>query len=157
MTAAETVSLRPAEPRDRELVFAWRNDPFILARGSTRRNVGPAEHQAWFAATLSNADRRLWIASVGTEPAGLIRFDREPADAAVLSVYLVERFCGRGLGVAAIREGARLAFAAWPIAKIIAFVRTDNEGARRAFVRAGFAPELVENCPSAHAALVLRR
>ncbi len=157
MTAAEPVSLRPADLRDSEIVFAWRNDPFIVARGSTQRSVDAAEHQAWFAAALRNADRRLWIASVGAEPAGLVRFDRGPADAAVLSVYLVERFCGRGLGVCAIREGARLAFAAWPIAKIIAFVRTDNEGARRAFVRAGFAAEAVENCPSEHAPLVLRR
>lgn len=157
MTAAETVTLRRAAAADADLVFTWRNDPFVLARGSTQRSVGAEEHRAWFAASLASAARQLWIASVGAAPAGLVRFDRGPADAAVISVYLIERYCGRGLGVIVIKEASRLAFAAWPVEKIVAFVRTDNDGARRAFLRAGFAPESVENTPDAHAALVLRR
>lgn len=155
--AAETIALRPAAAGDRDLVLGWRNDPFIIARGSSQRSVGAAEHRAWFTASLADANRRLWIVSVGQDPAGLVRFDREGAGAAVVSVYLVERFCGRGLGVSAIREGARLALAAWPIDRVIAYVRADNEAARRAFMRAGFVPEAIDSCPSEHMALVLRR
>ncbi len=157
MMALETISLRPAIAGDRDLVLGWRNDPFIIARGTNQRSVGAAEHGAWFGASLADASRRLWIVSVGTDPAGLVRFDREERSAAVVSVYLIQRFCGRGLGVAAIREGSRLALETWPIERVIAYVRTDNEGGRRAFLRAGFALEAIDACPSGHVALVLHR
>jgi UDP-2,4-diacetamido-2,4,6-trideoxy-beta-L-altropyranose hydrolase len=156
MMAAETIALRPAEAGDSDLVLGWRNDPFIMARGSSQRSVGATEHRAWFAASIADRNRRLWIVNAGEDPAGLVRFDRVGLDA-VVSVYLVERYCGRGLGVAAIRQGSRLALDAWPIERIIAYVRTDNDSARRAFVRAGFALEAIDSCPSGHVALVLRR
>jgi RimJ/RimL family protein N-acetyltransferase len=154
MTTTEAVALRAAVPGDSELVLRWRNDPFILARGSSQRPVDAAEHRAWFAASLADPERRLWIVVVGEEPAGLVRFDRVASDTAVISVYLAERFAGRGRGVAAIREGVALARRAWPIGRIVAYVRADNAPARRAFARAGFAAQALESCPADHVALV---
>lgn len=156
MTQAETIALRAAAPGDSDLVLGWRNDPFILARGSSQRSVGAAEHGAWFAASITDPDRRLWIVNVGSEPAGLVRFDRVVPGAAVISVYMAERFCGRGIGVATIRQGVALAKDAWPLDRVIAYARADNAPARRAFARAGFAVETMDSCPAGHVALVLR-
>lgn len=155
MSAVAAIELRAATEGDRDLVFGWRNDPFILGRSSSRRPVGVDEHRAWFAASLRDAGRRLWIVLVGGAPAGLVRFDRVEPGAAVISVYLAERFCGRGHGIAAIRKGVELARAAWPITRVIACVRAENEVARRAFARAGFAAMTGAGpCPAGHAAFV---
>jgi UDP-2,4-diacetamido-2,4,6-trideoxy-beta-L-altropyranose hydrolase len=155
-----TVELRPAAERDSARVLAWRNDPFILARGSSRRPVAPAEHEAWFRASLAAPMQRLlYIVEVEGAAAGLVRFDRADPDGAVLSVYLVEAATGRGRGIAAIREGCARAFAAWPVARVVACTRADNAAALKAFPRAGFAaePHGLPACPDGQVRFELRR
>jgi RimJ/RimL family protein N-acetyltransferase len=151
-------SLRPATAADAELVFRWRNDPFILAHGSSQREVEWEEHRKWFAEAISSTTRQMFIVLEGNSPIGQVRFDRQSRQDCVVSVYLLQAFTGRGWGVRAINLGCTAIFEAWDVMRIIACVRMDNPPGRSAFLKAGFreaaAPGL---CPSEHYSLVLNR
>lgn len=154
----ETISLRLATMNDLEMVFRWRNDPFILAHGSSQCEVTRDEHEAWFAETIRGIRRRMYIVVRSTEPIGQVRFDREGESDCVISVYLLNEFTGQGWGVDAIRLGCESIFQSWDVSRVIACVRKDNPRGRGAFLRAGFQEnESAVTCPDDHSCLVLSR
>jgi RimJ/RimL family protein N-acetyltransferase len=154
-----SVRLRPAAAGDVDLVFGWRNDPFIVARGSSQRTVTRQEHERWFAETLSRSDRLVFIIEHEGVSAGQIRFDRVDEHRCVVSVYLLEKYVGRGLGVDAIRIGCTDILARWSVDAVIACVRQGNDPGRRAFLKAGFvvAASSEPACSADHHALRLAR
>lgn len=157
-TGEGTISLRLATMDDLEMVFRWRNDPFILAHGSSHREVGWEEHQAWFCETLRAVERKMFIVVYSERPIGQVRFDRESNDDCVISVYLLREFTGQGWGVEAIRMGCASIFEIWDANRIIACVRRDNPRGRGAFLRAGFREtEATGLCPDEHSSLVMSR
>ncbi|MGQ0662588.1 MAG: GNAT family N-acetyltransferase [Pseudomonadota bacterium] len=137
LRVAPRVGLRPAAPADESLVLGWRNDPFIIARGSSRASVSREDHRAWFAASLAGDDRLLLIVEIDGVPAGLVRFDRAGRDA-VISIYLVEAYTGRGHGILALHRAVAMAAERWRSARITAVVRADNVPGHKAFRKAGF-------------------
>ncbi|MGE0734852.1 MAG: GNAT family N-acetyltransferase [Alphaproteobacteria bacterium] len=132
-----SIVLRRARADDEAQVLSWRNDDFIVARSSSRRRVTEGEHHAWFAAALAAEDRRMEIVEIDGVAAGLVRFDRQAPDHAVISVYLLESFTGRGLGPRVISMATTAAIAAWGV-DVHAHVRADNFAGRKAFERAGY-------------------
>ncbi len=150
------IALRPATMADREMVFRWRNDPFILSHGSSQREVQWEEHKKWFESTIFGESRKTYIVLCQGNPIGQVRFDRRGQQTAVVSVYLLQAFTGRGLGVRAIRLGCEAIFEAWQIKKIVACVREDNPASRSAFRKAGFQEaNAVGVCPGKHFSLLL--
>jgi RimJ/RimL family protein N-acetyltransferase len=159
LSASESrVALRPATMGDTQTVFSWRNDPFIVARGSSQKIVTWEEHVRWFQTTIAGSERKMFIVLVDGEPAGQIRFDRIDEPTCAISAYVLEKFTGRGLGVEAIRRGCDMLFSEWQVAKIVACVREDNAAGRAGFRKAGFV-ETAETsvCPPRHFTLVLKR
>jgi RimJ/RimL family protein N-acetyltransferase/SAM-dependent methyltransferase len=162
MTTAERVEppLRPAEGSDEQLVFQWRNDPWIVSLSTNRRRVSREEHAAWFRSVLGSPERLLFIVESGDgTPAGTVRLDRERQDAAVLTIYLIRSFTGRGLGPRAIEAACRASFQAWPLLdRIVAYIRADNQASRKAFARSGFSPGPVgDSTPEGHVEVVRLR
>lgn len=155
--SAAHIDLRLAGPSDAELVFQWRNDPFIVARSSLQSMVAWDEHQAWFARSIASHNQHLlFIVELGGTPIGLVRYDRRTNDDAEVAAYLLEAYTGRGLGVAAIREGCSKAFERWSVDRIVACVRHDNPRGYKGFSRAGFV-QAEAHCPPDHDSLVLLR
>ena len=159
MSADErTITLRPATMDDREMVFRWRNDPFVVGHGSSLREIEWEDHKSWFENTIFGGSRKMFIVIEQGNPIGQIRFDRQDLQAAVVSVYLLQAFAGRGLGVHAIRIGCEEIFETWEINKVIACVRQDNLTARSAFLKTGFREaDAAGTCPSKHFSLILAR
>lgn len=157
MSSASKVSLRPVRLDDREMVYRWRNDPFIVAHGSSNRTVSWTEHAQWFDETLAKRDRKMYIIVQRNVAIGQIRFDRQNELDCVVSVYLLQEFTGHGLGVLAIREGCRLALEGWDVKRVIACVRGDNPNGRSAFLKAGFQEQETGLCPPEHYSLTLHR
>jgi RimJ/RimL family protein N-acetyltransferase len=151
-----TVRLRPTTKADEEMVFGWRNDPFLVARATSQRTVTRAEHGRWFEATLEGRLRKMFIVEVDGEPAGQVRFDRGQETDCVISAYLLESFTGRGLGVEAIRSGCAEIARQWKIERVVACVRHDNPAGHSAFLKAGFrdSPEVAGCCPVDHYSMV---
>ena len=150
------ISLRPVQADDREVIFRWRNDPFILSHGSSNREVSWAEHCKWFDETLRESDRKLFVIQNKNAPIGQVRFDRQNQRECVISAYLLREFTGHGWGVEAIREACKAILDAWDVESVIACVRKDNPGGRSAFLKAGFESMDADVCPAHHYSLVLR-
>ena len=96
-TSAQAIALRPATMQDAEMVFLWRNSPFILARGSSQKEVVWEEHLQWFCETVVGSRRKMLIVLVNGQAVGQVRFDRVDDDTATISAYLIETHTGRGL------------------------------------------------------------
>jgi len=136
------VGLRRARADDAGTILRWRNDPWIVSLGKGGRTVAPAEHAAWMQRVLSNPDDHLLLVIVvqGTD-AGLVRLDREGA-AALVTIYLMQPFIGKGHGSAALRLAIAEGFAAWPqLEALHAEVRRDNRASLALFARCGFAED----------------
>jgi perosamine synthetase len=136
-----SLRLRPCSSVDTELLFGWRNDPFIVARGSLGRAVSWDEHHRWVQQTLEQPEqRRLFIIEHEDQPIGQVRFDRHDERTCLISVYVLPPQIGRGLGTQAIVLGCRAIFGAWAVDEIIAQVRQDNPAGRASFLKTDFAP-----------------
>lgn len=153
--SSESIRIRRATANDARRVFEWRNDPYIVERSSSQRTVNWEEHLGWFEKSLRADDARLiFIVEKEAESLGLVRFDRE-GDGSVISVYLLERFTGRGFGIEAIRLGCRAAVDHWPALRtVMACVRDDNLAGSRGFEKAGFrrSEDCAGHCPEGHIA-----
>ena len=140
-------------------VFAWRNDPWIVSLSSSRHGVAWEEHAEWFRGVLADPRRLLLIGEdedgVG---AGTARLDLVDEERAVVTIYLLREFTGRGLGVQALVEACGRGFARWPIRAIHAYIRGDNRPSRSAFTKAGFLDtEPGPACPPHHCEMILPR
>ena len=150
-----TLRLRPATPDDVERVFAWRNDPYIVSRSSSRQTVTRDEHCRWFSRAIADPGTLFYIIESHGFPAGQARFERRAGgNEAVISVYLLPPHVGKGLGRAAIDAACREAFLRWKVGRIVAHVREDNSAARRAFAASGFVPGSDAMAPAGHATYV---
>jgi UDP-2,4-diacetamido-2,4,6-trideoxy-beta-L-altropyranose hydrolase len=138
------LSLRPATRDDARMIFEWRNDPWIVERGSSNRAVTWDEHEAWFGQALANADMKIFVAEHEGKPIGQVRFQRSNANEAVIAVYLLRDHVGQGLGVEAIRDGSRAILNAWPVQRVHARVLNSNAQSVRAFEKAGFVKRSAE-------------
>ena len=156
MSDGRAIILRPAAAADAEMVFHWRNDPFLIVRGSSRKAVTREEHLRWFRAALGEGKCKMFIVLVDGEPAGQVRFDRLNAETSVITAYLLQPFTGRGWGVKAIHQGCELLFQSdWPVSNIVACVREDNVAAFAGFRKAGFRENrTLSFCPAGHFTLV---
>jgi UDP-2,4-diacetamido-2,4,6-trideoxy-beta-L-altropyranose hydrolase len=128
------VSLRRMDADDVMVLFKWQCHP------DTRRfarNPKPPElegHKKWFAARLASKDCILTMILHGSEPAGMLRFDREPDDAWQVSILIAPEKVRLGIGVAALALGRALV----PSAELVAEVVPGNEASHRLFQRAGY-------------------
>ena len=131
------VVLRPAEPRDSHRVWTLRNDP-DTRRVSFDTAVVPWEtHAAWFARSLTRADRKIFIVDLHGSSAGVARLDIAGGEAAV-SIHLAPEWRGHGLGPVALEQLATFAFRDLGLSRLIASIKPDNAPSLAAFTAAGF-------------------
>lgn len=134
-----TIALRKAALEDMELLFKWRNDPWIVALGSTSSTVSWEEHKSWFKNTLSSAERQLYFITQDHLPLGQVRFDRENENWCEVSIYLMKEYTGKGLGVLALKKGCETILKQWSqLTAVVAYIKDDNQASISAFKKAGF-------------------
>jgi RimJ/RimL family protein N-acetyltransferase len=131
------VTLRAAREDDVSLIRTWRNDPDAIRFSVSGRPVSDAEHARWFAATLDDPYRRLWVAEEKDVAVGQVRIDLE-GDGGIFSIAVAPTARGRGIA----QEMLRLALAEIAqqrLAKMLtAVTHPDNLASIRAFERVGF-------------------
>jgi UDP-2,4-diacetamido-2,4,6-trideoxy-beta-L-altropyranose hydrolase len=156
VSAIATISLRPAALEDAELIFCWRNDPLIVRLGSLQREVSRAEHEKWFAESISSQAREIFIVERDDTAIGQVRFDLVTKAECVISVYLATEFTGNGWGIDAIKQACQLIFELWPVQTVLACVRGENHAGQSAFSKAGF-KQVDRRCGSDHESFQLDR
>ena len=133
------LSLRPANPKDRSLLFDWTNDPQTRSGSFGTELIGRDAHDAWFAEALAGA-RHLFVAeSAGTGPVGVLRLDPvdgEP-DAAEVCITVAPEWRREGFAPAILKAG-RTTASGLGYTLLVARIRADNSVSRRVFEDVGF-------------------
>jgi UDP-2,4-diacetamido-2,4,6-trideoxy-beta-L-altropyranose hydrolase len=141
MSDKKTITLRELKIEDTKMVFEWRNTPFIKSLSSQNRTVALKEHMEWIANTVQSKTRKAYIILINNETAGQVRFDKENelSDCCVISVYLLENYTGKGIGIKSIKLGCELIKKEWNnIISVRANVLKTNIIGQKAFIKAGF-------------------
>lgn len=132
---AGQIGLRLADASDGGTLFDWQNAPQTRRYARNAHTPSRAEHDAWFAARLTDPDCLLCVITCDGKDAGSLRLDRQEAGSdRVVSIYLAPETYGGGVATAALTLAQRLA----PGWRLVAEVLAENEASHRLFQRAGF-------------------
>lgn len=154
---AGSILLRLATAGDTRCIHSWRNDSWIVSLGSSGKTVTWEEHEAWLRGVLADPNHMLFVIEIGGIGAGTVRLDRTRGDTAMVTIYLLREFTGKGFGVRALEDACTRGFSRWPIAAVHACIRADNRPSLGAFAKAGFASTGASDCPPDHVQMVLTR
>ncbi|QNG27768.1 UDP-2,4-diacetamido-2,4,6-trideoxy-beta-L-altropyranose hydrolase [Synechococcus sp. HK01-R] len=140
------MQLRPSTAADEDLLLRWANDPDVRVNSFSPSLIAPADHQRWFQAGLSDAQRLLLIANDANGcPLGQIRFDRQPPGSgsgpveAQIDLSLDRCARGHGLATELVRLGLQAMERHWgPATEAVAEVLDGNTASQATFARAGF-------------------
>lgn len=135
---SDDISLRPVSPKDRKMIFKWRNTPFLIKRGSTKKAVKWDEHCKWFDGVINNDSVKLFIINYHDIPVGQVRFERAIKGTYRVSIYLLERYTGKGIGLTALMKGLEAMATVSPSPAFVALVKSDNLTSLALFSKAGF-------------------
>ena len=97
LAAHPQANLRPATPADCARIHAWRNHPNIRAMMFQPDPIPLPQHQAWFAAQLTNPNFKMYIYTLGNTPQGYGSLKRIAPHAYEWGFYLAPS-CPRGNG-----------------------------------------------------------
>ena len=155
-TKMSDLALRELKPENRELLFSWRNDPWIVALSTSQKTISVGEHRTWFKNVLINKNIliRLIVGSVGL-PMGLVSLMKEGA-CATISIYLMQPFVGYGRGSRVIAISSSMAFDRWPdLMQIDACIRVSNYKSVSAFSKMGYVKSSVKGDPNKPSSMVV--
>ena len=128
------MEIRYAKKSDARTLWEMRNCKAIREVSTNTARIPYENHLKWFAEAIKQNDTLLFIIK---DNVGSVRIDRIE-DVGVVSIYLLPKAQGKGLGVKSLNLAVRLAFEKWDIKKIKAFIREDNENSIKAFQKVGF-------------------
>lgn len=155
---SHNVCLRDASIDDCELVFRWRNLPFIVQLSTSQTEVAWNEHSHWFESILSSKKTIMKIIEISNKPVGQLRFDYINTDCAEISIYLLQPYTGKGFGVYAIMKGCKELFLDdFKLKSIVAFIRIGNTKSLNAFQKVGFRAASAMFEKYKHSSLLLKR
>ncbi len=134
------ILIRDASPEDSPDIWAWRNDPRTRAMSITPAPVAWDVHRAWYEATLTDPDRRLFLGVL--EPPGQVmgicRFDlKSPEGPAEVSINLNPAMRGKGLSIPFLRLAIDR-FLAERCIDLVALIKRENEASIQCFSKSGF-------------------
>lgn len=130
------VGLRLARESDRETMFRWQSHPETRRFARNPEPPSRKEHEAWYARTMADPNRELYVITHRCRDAGLLRLDRIGDVAMEVSIVAAPEIRGLGVG------GAALLFAGTfhPNVDLHAEVLPGNEPSKRMFLAAGYEP-----------------
>jgi len=129
------VTLRRAEPADRDLLYQWQAHPSTRRYARNPRPPAYEEHCRWFEARLRDPGCVFHFIEHDGAPCGVLRLDAmEPPGAFEISILIAPESKRRGIARAALAAIRRLL----PWATLHAWVHPDNTASQRLFESAGF-------------------
>ncbi len=133
------VALEPLRDEDSDVLFAWINDPELVAFSAVFRPVGRAEHDAWFASVRQRPDVAIFGIHEEGELVGTCQLivDGDEAELRIRLGHPGAR--DRGLGTQALRLLIDHGFAELGLRRIWLQVFASNARAIRAYEKVGFA------------------
>lgn len=126
------IKLRPATMSDAAALFAWRTDRLTRAASRNSGELRYENHLKWLVKSLAMPGRRIYIASIGTDPVGTVRADTVDG-MTELSWTIAPKYRGRGLGKQMVTT-----FISLSSGPVRAAIKAENTASRRIAQAAGF-------------------
>lgn len=135
------VALRAARHEDAALIYNWRNHASTRLHSTNRAEIPWSTHVAWLDRVLCDPDRTLQVATIGTIPIGVIRFDGISRPQAEVSLYLDPGLHGLGLGRSLLEMGEKhVQQRVRNLRSIQATVQESHVASKRMFEVSGYVP-----------------
>jgi UDP-2,4-diacetamido-2,4,6-trideoxy-beta-L-altropyranose hydrolase len=137
------LNLRLVRQSDSRRLFELADDPVVRAASFHSAAISWEEHVRWFAERLQDRRSVIYLGeNAAGDVVGVVRFQIK-GESAALSVNVAPEFRGRGWGRELIAFSTRtlvrtLAASTFPVRRIDAFVKPDNQASVRLFETSGF-------------------
>jgi RimJ/RimL family protein N-acetyltransferase len=136
---SNTLSIRPAEESDAELLWHWANDASVRARSFNPEPISWESHLGWFRRRLASPETKFYLLLENNIPVGQIRYDLdESGESAIIGFSVAGEHRGKGFGVEILRQTVGEAVRELKCREIVGIVIEGNEASSKAFLRAGF-------------------
>ncbi len=137
------VRLRKMIDADKHLVLAWRNDERVRQHMYTTHIISEAEHDAWYAKTLTRLDQKHFIFQYNERPVGVASFSiiNQHDQTAFWAFYLGETDVPKGTGSVMEFLALNYAFGDLGLFKLSCEVLATNPGVVKMHKRFGFKEE----------------
>lgn len=134
------LAFRPVVADDSDALLRWQQLPSVRRYSHNPKPPSPAAHADWLARKLADPARVFEIAHRYGVPAGVLRLDRQDAQASgesgryEVSIYVLPEAQGIGVGKAMLAFARR----AVPWGRLVAQVLPGNEASHRLFLACGY-------------------
>ena len=128
--------IREVKEEDSEQILTWRNNPEIFKYLLTPKPVDRTEHISWFKSILDNKTVKFFVAFLGEDPCGTIRFDMlGNFKEAEVGIYIDPKFFGKGIGLNLLKLGEEEIKKTFDLKKIQARVLNENIASKKMFLK----------------------
>lgn len=135
----QLVTVRPAGTDDARLLFDWANETGVRTASFQSKPIIWEDHEKWFARKLAGPDCELLIGlSHEGDPIGMVRFDLNAENVAVVSISVDSQFRGYGFGSIMLCRAMAWLEESRSVTRYIAMVKVDNGASTRLFEKCGF-------------------
>jgi RimJ/RimL family protein N-acetyltransferase len=132
-----SLSLRPAEISDAELLYEWRNDSETRRMFYSSNPVSWKEHADWLRRVVADPSEVLQIGHIDGWPVGVLRFTFR-ADGVHVSITVAPGARGQGLGRQLLGLGIDQINSAYPAGTYRARIKPENAASLTIFRACGF-------------------
>ena len=133
------LTYRKATEADMLLYFEWANDEEVRKQSYQTDKINMDQHQEWFNKKTSDNDCLMLVFENEDKfPVGQTRFQKENEEVYVIGISLAKEFRGKGLAAEILQMSSDHFLKLYPGKTINAYIKEDNAGSIKAFVKAGF-------------------
>tara|TARA_B100000780_G_scaffold148181_1_gene103549 strand:- start:213 stop:1724 length:1512 start_codon:yes stop_codon:yes gene_type:complete len=115
----KTLQVRNVDLKDTKNIFNWRNDPLIRNVSRKKNIIKFSDHMAWMNKIISSDQNAFLIVEKNKEAVGVVRYDMSELNIAEVSIYLVPKEIGKGLGKSVLLKADEWFKSHYPDIKII--------------------------------------
>jgi len=131
--------VRAVGQEDCRLLWEWANDPAVRSASFSQAPIPWENHQAWFADKMNDPNSLMFIAEDEQgRPIGQFRLDRRSPGTGEVAISIASDARGAGYGTRLIELGVSEIFSTTGIARLLAYIRPENQASIRSFEGAGF-------------------
>ena len=137
--ASAKLSLRPADMKDCERLWQWRNEESTRQWSFHSAYIPYEEHQKWLADKLNDPMTKIFvILNQSGTGVGQVRFDINNDKNAEVNISIAAEQRKKGYGSAALNLASQFMTKMFDITKVTAHVKQENQASIAAFQKAGF-------------------
>tara|TARA_X000000368_G_scaffold89881_1_gene68593 strand:- start:30078 stop:31589 length:1512 start_codon:yes stop_codon:yes gene_type:complete len=135
----KSLNARFASIKDSKKIFKWRNSFEVRKFSRNKKIINISDHNNWIKKILASKKESLIIVENNKDPVGVVRFSILNDSSAEISIYLVPKYIGKGMGNGVLDKAEELFLSKFKKIKVInANVLADNERSKYLFLKSKY-------------------